>query len=141
MATVSIQREFTKPVDRVFAYLSEHEHLEQLFGAKVRRLRDGDDGHRNGVGSKRELKIGPLPSFDETVTEFVPDELIRYRITRGSPLRDHEGTMRFSTSPSGGTSFDYVITFGAVVPGLDKVVAQGLDRNIRKGLEKVEAAA
>ena len=141
MATVSIQREFTKPVDRVFAYLAEHEHLEQLFGAKVRRVRDGDDGHRNGVGSKRELKIGPLPSFDETVTEFVPDELIRYRITRGSPLRNHEGTMRFRPSPSGGTSFDYVITFGAVVPGLDRVVAQGLDRNIRKGLEKVETAA
>jgi len=141
MATVSIQREFTKPVDRVFAYLSEHEHLEQLFGAKVRRVRDGDDGHRNGVGSKRKLKIGPLPSFDETVTQFVPEELIRYRITRGSPLRDHQGTMRFGRTPGGGTSFDYTITFGAVVPGLDRVVAQGLDRNIRKGLEKVETAA
>ena len=141
MATVSIQREFTKPVDRVFAYLSEHEHLEALFGSKVKRVRDGDDGHRNGVGSKRELKVGPLPSFDETVTEFVPNELIRYRITRGSPLRDHEGTMRFSPSPSGGTSFHYVITFGAVVPGLDQVIARGLDRNIRKGLEKVETAA
>ena len=141
MATVSVQREFTKPVDRVFAYLAEHEHLEALFGAKVSRLRDGDDGQRNGVGSKRELKIGPLPSFDETVTEFTPNELIRYRITRGSPLRNHEGTMRFGTTPSGGTRLDYTITFGAVVPGLDRVVARGLDKNIRKGLETVEVEA
>jgi uncharacterized protein YndB with AHSA1/START domain len=141
MATVSVQREFTKPIDRVFAYLAEHEHLEALFGAKVRRLRDGDDGHRNGVGSKRELKIGPLPSFDETVTDFTPNELIRYRITRGSPLRDHEGTMRFAPTPNGGSRLDYVITFGAVVPGLDAVIARGLDRNIRKGLEKVETEA
>jgi uncharacterized protein YndB with AHSA1/START domain len=141
MATVSIQREFTKTVDQVFAYLSEHENLEAVFGAKVRRVRDGDDGHRNGVGSKRELKIGPMPSFDETVTEFVPNELIRYRITRGSPLRNHEGTMRFATTPAGGSRLDYTITFGAVVPGLDQVVARGLDRNIRKGLEKVEARA
>ena len=141
MATVSVQREFTKPVDRVFAYMAEHEHLEALFGAKVKRLRDGDDGQRNGVGSKRELKIGPLPSFDETVTEFTPNELIRYRITRGSPLRNHEGTMRFGATPSGGTRLDYTITFGAVVPGLDRVVARGLDKNIRKGLEKVEVEA
>jgi uncharacterized protein YndB with AHSA1/START domain len=141
MATVSVQRDFTKPIDRVFAYLAEHEHLEALFGAKVRRVRDGDDGHRNGVGSKRELKVGPLPSFDETVTEFVPNELIRYRITRGSPLRNHEGTMRFGATPGGGTRLDYVITFGAVVPGLDQVIAKGLDRNIRTGLEKVEVNA
>ena len=141
MARVAIDHTFSLPPQRVFAYLAEHEHLEALFGAKITRLRDGSDGTRNGVGSVRQLKVGPLPPFEETVTEVVPDQLIRYRITKGSPLRDHEGVMRFSSDGNGGTRLHYEITFGAVVPGLDRVVAAGLKRNIAKGLQKVDAAA
>jgi uncharacterized protein YndB with AHSA1/START domain len=140
MQRIVIDRDFSLPPERVFAYLAEHEHLEALFGAKVTRVRDGDDGERNGVGSVRSLKIGPLPAFEETVTEFVPGELIRYRITKGSPLRDHEGVMRFS-GDGDGTRLRYEIAFGAVVPGLDRVVAAGLRRNIAKGLTRVDGAA
>ncbi len=140
MARVVVDRDFSAPPGRVFGYMAEHENLAAVFGAKIRRLRDGSDGQRNGVGSVRELRIGPLPPFEETVTEFLPDELIRYRITKGSPLRGHEGVMRFS--PSGaGTHLHYEITFGAVVPGLDRVIAAGLQRNIAKGLARVDAAA
>ena len=141
MQTVTIDREFTQPPERVFAYLAEHENLEPLFGAKIKRLSDGDDGTRNGPGSSRQMRLGPLPPFVETTTEVVPGELIRYRITKGSPLRDHEGVMRFSSDGNGGTRLHYEITFGAVVPGLDRVVAAGLKRNIAKGLQKVDAAA
>src|ERR1700750_923706 len=58
--TVHVTYAFAKPADRVFAYLAEHENLGPLFGAKVKRLRDGDSD-RNGVNSARELKVGPLP--------------------------------------------------------------------------------
>jgi uncharacterized protein YndB with AHSA1/START domain len=139
-ARVVVDQDFSKPLDRVFAYLSEHENLEALFGAKITRVRDGSDGARNGVGSVRRLKVGPLPPFEETVTEVVPDELIRYRITKGSPLRDHEGVMRFSSRP-GGSHLHYEISFGAVVPGLDRVIAAGLKRNISAGLKKVDSSA
>ena len=141
MASVVVDRDFSLPPARVFAYLAEHEHLEPLFGARIRRLNDGTDGTRNGVGSARELKVGPLPPFVETVSEVVPDELIRYRITRGSPLRDHEGVMRFSPTAAGGTHLHYEITFGAVVPGLDRVIAAGLRRTVKQGLREVEGAA
>ena len=115
-------------------------HIAPMFGAKINRLRDGTDGTRNGVGSVRQLKVGPAPPFEETITEVVPNELIRYRITKGSPLRDHEGVMRFS--PNGeGTHLHYEISFNAVVPGLDRVVAAGLQRNIAKGLRSVDAVA
>jgi uncharacterized protein YndB with AHSA1/START domain len=134
------ERDYSQPPQRVFAYLSEHEHIGPLFGVKVKRLRDGDDGQRNGVGSTRRLKMGPFPPFEETVTEFVPDELIRYRITKGSPLRDHEGVMRFS--PRGeGTHLHYEISFRTAVPGLDRVIAAGLRRNIGSGLGHVDGAA
>jgi len=140
MARVAVDHDFSLPPSRVFAYLAEHENLESLFGAKITRLRDGTDGQRNGVGSVRRLQVGPLPPFEETVFEVVPEQLIRYRITKGSPLRNHEGVMRFSSNGSG-THLHYEITFGAVVPGLDLLIAAGLKRNIGKGLTRVDSAA
>ena len=82
-----------------------------------------------------------MPPFEETVTEVVPEELIRYRITKGSPLRDHEGSMRFTPNPDGGTHLHYEISFRGVVPGLGAVIAPGLRRNIAKGVNKVDSAA
>ena len=140
MQTVIVDHDFQLPPERVFAYLAEHENLESIFGAKITRINDGTDGTRNGVGSVRELKIGPLPGFQETVTEVVPNELIRYRITKGSPLRDHEGVMRF-TAPNGAAHLHYEISFGTRVPGLDRVIAAGLKRNIAAGLKKVDSSA
>jgi Polyketide cyclase / dehydrase and lipid transport len=137
---VVVDQDFFLPLDRVFGHLAEHENLAAVFGAKIKRLRDGTDGNRNGVGSVRELRIGPLPSFEETVTEFVPDERICYRITRGSPLRDHAGVMSFSANGTG-THLRYEISFGAVVPGLDRLVAASLRRSIPKGLRLLDAAA
>lgn len=142
MQHVLVERDFQKPPERVFAFLAEHENLESLFGAEITRLRDGDDGQRNGVGSVRQLQIAPLPPFEETVIEFVPDELIRYMITKGSPLRHHAGEMLLSPSESGnGTHLRYEISFDGVVPGLAFIVAAGLRKNIAKGLERVDSAA
>ena len=53
-------------------------------GAKVTRVSDGD-ASRNGVGSTRRLKIGPLPAFEETVTAAEPNSLIEYTISQGHP--------------------------------------------------------
>ena len=140
MQRVHVTQDFPQPVEELFAYLAEQENLEPLFGAKIKRLSDGSDGTRNGAGASRELKVGPLPGFVETNVEVIPNELIRYRITKGSPLRNHEGTMRFS-SKGDGSHLHYEIAFGAAVPGLDRVIAAGLKRNISAGLKKVDASA
>lgn len=137
---VHVTHDFAKPPERVFAYLSEHENLGPLFGAKVKRLRDGDTD-RNGVGSTRELKIGPLPPFVETVHEFVPGERVLYRITEGSPLKDHVGVMEFSPLPGGGTHFDYRIRIASAIPGLAPIVAAQLQRDISKALPEVDERA
>jgi hypothetical protein len=134
---IAIDHDFVKPVERVYAHLAEHENLGPLLGAKVTRVRDGDT-ERNGVGSVRALRVAVLPPFEETVTEAIPNELIRYSITQGSPLRDHHGELRFM--PLGtGSHLRYVIEFGAVVPGLAKVVKLGLERSIRAALPDVDA--
>ncbi|HTZ88338.1 MAG TPA: SRPBCC family protein [Solirubrobacteraceae bacterium] len=137
---VHVEHDFAKPPERVFAHLAEHENLAEVFGAKVKRLRDGE-GERNGVGSMRELRVGPLPPFEETVTEFVPGERIVYRITKGSPLKGHVGVMTFARTPSGGTRFVYDIRIGSAIPGVAPLVRASLTRSIERSLAGVERAA
>jgi uncharacterized protein YndB with AHSA1/START domain len=130
---------YSLPPEKVFDYLAVHENLGEVFGAKVTHIKDGD-GHRTGVGSVRELKVGPAPPFQETVTEYVQNELIAYEITKGTPLKGHHGEMRFT--PEGtGCHLHYEISFGAKVPGLAFIVAQGLKNSINKGLPQIETDA
>jgi uncharacterized protein YndB with AHSA1/START domain len=138
---VHVEHDFDKPPERIFAHLAEHENLAEVFGAKVTRLRDGQNGERNGVGSVRELRAGPLPPFEETVSEFVAPERIVYRITKGSPLRGHVGVMEFAPSASGGTRFVYDIRIGSAIPGLAPLVCASLTRSIKRALPGVEQRA
>ena len=86
------------------------------------------------------MKIGLLPPFEETVTEFVPARRIVYRITKGSPLRGHVGTMTFA--PSGdGTRFLYDIRIASLIPGLAPIVRAALTRTILRSLPVVEREA
>jgi uncharacterized protein YndB with AHSA1/START domain len=141
MQSVTFDRDFTQPPERMFAYLADHKNLEPLFEAKIARLTEGDDGVPNGPGASWKMKLGPLPSFVETLTEVVPNELIRYRITKGSPLRGHEGVMRLSPTAGGGTHLHYEISFGGVVPGVDHLVAAMMRRTVPRGLDKVASIA
>ncbi len=136
MQRIDIEMEFRRPVGELFALLSDHEKLGPVLGAKIKRTREGTDSP-NGLGSVRTLRIGPLPSFDETVTAFRKDELIEYRITRGTPLRNHRGEMRFSSTPAGGSRLHYTIEFRAALPLVGPLVRAALDAGIRKGLAKL----
>jgi uncharacterized protein YndB with AHSA1/START domain len=135
-----IEHTFTKPVERIFAHLSEHEHLRSLFRAPVHRVRSGGT-ERNGVGSCR--RIGPpWPlGFEETVVEFIPNELIVYRITKGSLLRGHRGVMRFTLLPDGRSHLEYTIRLASPIPGLATLLRRLLTRNIAAGLVVVDARA
>lgn len=137
MQRIEVVQTFRAPVGAVYAHLAEHENLEDVFGATITRVRDGHSS-RNGVGSVRSLKLSPLlPAFEETVTQAEPDRLIEYRITRGSPLRDHVGVMRFS--PEGtGTRLHYTIDFDTKIPGTGGLIQTTIERSLRKGLAKVD---
>lgn len=133
MQRISIDKRFPFSVDKLFAHLSEHENLAHLFKpARVSRLRNGDHD-RNGVGSVRKLRVGPGPSFEETVTAFEENRLIEYRITRGSPLRNHFGRMLFSADGDG-SRLQYTIEFEGKVPGLAAIIRPVLESAIRRGL-------
>ena len=138
---VHVEHDFAKPVEQVFAFLGEHENLSKIFPAKITRLNDGTDGNRNGVGSARKMRIGILPPFVETVTEYVTNQRVVYRITKGSPLRGHEGTMLFSANPDGGTHLDYKIKLASPIPGVAAIVQKALTASVKKGLPTVDKEA
>ncbi len=134
---INIQQSFPFSVSKLFAHMSEHENLSALFApAKVSRLRNGDHD-RNGVGSVRKLRIPPGPPFEETVTVYEPDRRIEYRITRGSPLKNHYGTMLFSGDDSS-AQLHYTIEFEGKLPGIAAVIRVLLEKSIRKGLSKLK---
>ncbi len=88
----------------VFEALSEHENLGPVMGCKITRVNDGETS-RNGPGTTRRLKIGPLPPIEETVTAAEPNSLIEYRISKGgSPLRGHWGVQRLTPTATAAPS-------------------------------------
>ena len=136
MATVHETYDFDVPVERLYEYLSVHENLKTLFGIDVERISEGSV-EPNGVGAVRKLSFKGLGAFEETITEAVPNERIEYRITKGSPLRDHHGIMVFSSTAALGSHLDYTINFDAAVPGLARAVAAGLSKSLQRGFPKV----
>ena len=138
MQTVHVSQDFPQPVEYVFGHLAEHENLAPVFGAKIRRLNDGADGSRNGAGSAREMRVGPMPPFVETNVEVVPNELIRYRITKGGILKDHEGVLRI-TPRGDGSHLDWTITFDGKAPGVGPLVKAKLTRDVSRAMRRLAA--
>jgi uncharacterized protein YndB with AHSA1/START domain len=136
MQTVHVTQDFPQPVEELFSYLAEHENLAPVFGTKIRRLNDGTDGTRNGAGSAREMRVGPLPPSVETNVEVVPNELIRYRITKGGILKDHEGVLRF-TSRGDGSHLDWTINFDGKLPGIGPLVKRKLTSDVSRAMRRL----
>ncbi|MGQ0700266.1 MAG: SRPBCC family protein [Panacagrimonas sp.] len=125
-------------VEKLFDRVSDHETLGKVLGVPVRRSRDGD-GHINGLGSVRTMGFRPL-DFDETITAFEPPRRIEYRITRGSPLRNHRANVVFS--PNGAaTEVTWTIDFETRPALLGVIVKRALSLGIRQGLRKLARAA
>ncbi|MGB0955668.1 MAG: SRPBCC family protein, partial [Panacagrimonas sp.] len=117
-----------------FATLADHDQLGDVLGGPVKRVREGQ-GDVNGVGSVRKIGFWPI-DFDETVTEFVPCEKIAYRITRGSPLKNHHGEIDFAADGDG-CRIRWRIGY-EMPPVAGHVVKLALRRLITRGLRKLE---
>ncbi|MES0875168.1 SRPBCC family protein [Sinimarinibacterium thermocellulolyticum] len=124
------------PIERVFAFFADHERFVTLFGARCRRIVDGQD-EPNGLGSVRRIGRGPL-SFEETIVTFEKNRRIEYAITRGSPIRNHRGTIDFRDD-RGATVIDYVIRFEPKIPLTGSLIARGLKLAWRLHAPKVLA--
>ena len=128
------------PRERVFAFLADHQKFARLFGGTCTRVKDGQ-GDVNGLGSVRRLGPGPL-AFEETIVTFEPNTRIEYTVTRGSPIKNHLGTVDLSDAAKGGTAIDYVIRFEPKIPCTGGAIATllrvALKANANKALATLE---
>ncbi|MEC7120526.1 MAG: SRPBCC family protein [Pseudomonadota bacterium] len=136
---VHIVQEFDAPVAKVFATLSEHENLNQIFApAKITRISDGKDA-RNGVGSARKMSLPLAPSFVETTLVYQENQRIEYAITKGiAPIKQHLGIMQFIDLGNNRTRLDYSIEFKGRVPLIGFVIKLALQDGIQRGLKKIK---
>lgn len=136
---IVIEHDFDKPVSEVFAELADHPRFGRIVGAPIQRIVAGTGPTGpNGLGSVRRIGNPPF-DFEETIVAFEPDALIEYRITKGTPLRDHLGRMVFS-SRGRGSHLSYVITYDMRVPLLGRLLETMLRRRIEDGLTRYARA-
>jgi hypothetical protein len=140
MHRVVVEQTYEQPPEEVFEQFAEHENLARVIPLRVERVRDGNDGERNGVGSARRLSLAGLMPFEEAVTEYVPSRMIRYRITKGAPLRGHRGELTFDSRGEGST-LRWTIEFERAPLRSGGVVARVLQRSIARGLARLPGAA
>ncbi|SEQ92822.1 Uncharacterized conserved protein YndB, AHSA1/START domain [Solimonas aquatica] len=135
------EEQIAAPIESVFELLADHQRFVALFGSQCTVTRPGDDrAEPNGCGSVRRIGPGAL-SFDETIVHFERPTRIDYVISRGSPLKNHLGSLRLSAQ-GGGTRLDYIIRFEGRLPLVGKLVAAALReawrRNARARLRELE---
>lgn len=122
---LQFHQDIAAPIERVFEFLADHHHFASLFGGSCTVIREGDDrAEPQGCGSVRRLGPGPL-SFDETIVAFDRPNGIDYVISRGSPIKNHRGTVRLQRRGDH-TVLDYRIVFDGRLPGTGALVAQAL---------------
>jgi hypothetical protein len=129
------------PIGEVFDRLADHNRMGEYMSADIRRTKDSTAAGEgvNGTGSVRTLKILGLSDFDETVVKYVKPGTIEYKITRGSPLKNHLGVITLKEE-NGAVVIHWVITFemsfgGMLVAFLLKLaVSRGL-ATLKKQLE------
>lgn len=128
----SAQRTITidRPVAEVFAFFADAENDPQWRPGVTEIKRDGPlvKGARY-----RQRIAGPggraIPA-DIEVTEYVPDELVAFRVIAG-PVRP-QGSYRFATGATGATGTDVTFALTAELTGLKKLL---MGRPVQKSMD------
>lgn len=105
---ISVRRIIACPVADVFAVVQDSEALGRAAGLPMTLIVEGAD--TNGPGAIR--RVGPpVIGVEETILEVVPNERVRYRISRnGGPIRNYVGQM-LTTAKGQGTELTWVMDF------------------------------
>jgi hypothetical protein len=137
---IEIRQSFAAPLTEIFSALTDHVSFGEIIGKDIVRIVDSPDENKNGVGSVRRIRSFPVPAFEETVVTYVPNELMEYVVSKGSPIKNHRGRMVFAQEQSE-TRLDYTIEFEPKLPFilLGSVLKQAISKPIRKGIERFAA--
>ena len=134
---IHVHESFNAPAATVFDRLADHNSMGEYMSADIRRTKDSTASGEgpNGTGSVRTLKIFGLSDFDETVVKFLKPAKLEYKITRGSPLKNHLGVITLKEE-GGITTVDWNITFEMGFGGI--IVEILLKFAVGRGLAKLK---
>jgi uncharacterized protein YndB with AHSA1/START domain len=146
MATFTLERTTTAPMETVFDVLTDHCGYADISAPrKVVLEREGDPAP-NGVGAVRRIHLGPgLPPLREEVTLYDRPGRFAYKLLSGLPVRDHVGQVTLSHA-GGGTHVSYRVETHPTLPGIGHAAVGGtrvaitlLLRDILKAAEQRSA--
>ena len=132
--TVTATATVAKPVDHVWAVLSDHEGMTGWGPGLTVTLVEEGRPERNGLGAVRRIDApGPAPSIVEEVVVFDAPNRFGYRAKAGVPFKNYSGLV--TLTPAGaGTKVDYAITIDPRVPALEKGAAAVVARVLLQAL-------
>lgn len=129
-------QDFDVPVHTVFNFFSVHENLGKIYPAAVKRIQFGEDPRdANSKGSVRRIIAFPLV-MEEVITQYIPNQLIEYKVTYGIGIKDHLGTMNFIDLENGKSRLDYKIEFVPSIPMTGFVMKNVLEKVVGEGIRE-----
>ncbi len=132
MNRFTITRSLDAPVDRVWEIIG-NPGASPGRGVDVRVERAGA---ADGTGLVRVVKVG-LATVHEEITDIGPGHEIRYRMTKGAPVRDYTSGVALEESPEGGTLMTWRARFNPLVPGTGWAVSLASKRTLNRVLNAV----
>lgn len=138
MPSMNVRQRFSQSPEQVFALFDTHAKLNRLFWPlQVERSRDSSDPQRvDGVGSVRQMGLGPIKPVAEQITALEPNRLIEYKLISKTPIKNHLGRLTF-TPDGAGTIVDYYIELESAIPLLAPVVLTTLQTALRVGMARL----
>jgi uncharacterized protein YndB with AHSA1/START domain len=92
MATFTLTRTVSAPVETVFDVLTDHRAYAKLTPLRASTLEREGEPVPNGVGAIRVLKLAG-PPIREEVTAFEAPNHFAYKMLSGAPVKSHTGTV------------------------------------------------
>jgi hypothetical protein len=130
-------QDYSVPARKVFSFFSDHNRMGEVYPAIVRRIKDSQDPRNcNGLGSVRLLVTFPLV-FQETITQYIEPSLIEYKITFGSPVKNHVGKMNFIDLGNDRSRLDYTIEFEPRIPKTGFLIRNILEKQVGNAIREV----
>jgi hypothetical protein len=136
MHHLTIVRSLDAPVDRVWAIVG-NPGVSPGPGVDVEVERPGAP---DGSGLTRAVKVGPALVHEE-ITSIGPGHVVHYRMTKGVPVRDYEGSVALEESAAGGTRVSWEVQFRPVVPGTGWLISLLTKRTLNRVLDAVASSS
>ena len=85
MFSIHVERTIDKPIETVFAALSDHDNYAQFKGIDEANLLVEGKHEKNGLGAVREIIAGGA-NLHEEIVAFEPPYKLGYKVVKSSPL-------------------------------------------------------